>query len=198
MFIWNYITKQTSKISGFNRIGDVANSKFPLLTFAKGQLRLRFTVLFYPQKLAKVFLRVKLSDCADAVAFIQWTAGGIGINSICYWMCYTCDSCKLCKNELVMIWYYHYNHDLWVLLTSFIICSLCKEYDCHRCSPTTVCMISSCAVTSTCILLDAPSKLTHKPTVLSLINTPGVLHFSKGVWHYICWLMYGQTLCTSL
>ena len=48
-------------------IGDVANSKRPLLIIAKVQLRLRVTRSWQKSFAGKK----KISDCADVVAFLQ-------------------------------------------------------------------------------------------------------------------------------
>ena len=50
-------------------IGDVANSKRPLLIIPKVQLRLRLRVT--RRSWQKLFAGKNFGDCADAVAFIQ-------------------------------------------------------------------------------------------------------------------------------
>ena len=81
---WNFpkyrahcIISSSSEPSLFNvalkycSIGDVANSKCPLLIITKVQLRLRIT----RRSWQKFFVGKKFSDCADAV--IQWTTVGV-------------------------------------------------------------------------------------------------------------------------
>ena len=71
-------------------IGDVANSKSPLLIIMEVQLRLRVTrriltvLACYPQKLAKVFLRVKNLVTAQAQLHLySEQQRAFGISNIC-------------------------------------------------------------------------------------------------------------------
>ena len=56
-------------------IGDVANSWPP--DHRESATALAHYCSFLPTEVGTIFLRIKFGDCADAVAFIQWTTEGI-------------------------------------------------------------------------------------------------------------------------